>query len=289
MPDQFSFMDFPEKGIDLQLPNSRRTPDTTDTAVNVRLYEALTHRARGGSRSGLSRYLPTALPGAIQELNTVVHIEETATGGANFQEGDTTWTTISYSGTYVLGLNVTSASDLLLSDDTNFLLSDNTDFLLSDANVGPWKLSAVLNVDANGNWHEGPITGTPVGGDFSQLAITPFALPTDYFVVAYWQPGAFPWDGSAPFGVYYLGGRSIPFPPPGPAPTPPPDYQESDLFPGFGWMRANFPTGTVANDFGYPAATTPGFTVSSSSGVPAIPFWNWPSGYTNEGLRTVFP
>lgn len=45
---------------------------TTPVGTNVRFFEALTRRGRGGSRPGLVRYPDDAMPGLIQHLNYIV-------------------------------------------------------------------------------------------------------------------------------------------------------------------------------------------------------------------------
>lgn len=90
MPDQVDPMNFPVGGMTVsgpfweqapaQLPNGQDDDGapygrTTPLAVNVRVYEASTMRRRGGTRPGLSKYVPQAV-GAItgwivQELASI--------------------------------------------------------------------------------------------------------------------------------------------------------------------------------------------------------------------------
>lgn len=67
-------MPFPLQGIDLSQGHAYQRPLTCETGVNVRAFEPLSNRAKGGSRSGLSKYLPAQVPAGthlIQHLNTV--------------------------------------------------------------------------------------------------------------------------------------------------------------------------------------------------------------------------
>lgn len=156
---------FPAQGLDTRQPHSEQPPMTTSRGVNVRLNEMIQLRDRGGQRSGLSRYIGAALPGVVQELNTVVHVDEEAMGAAGFEEGDPDWTTLAHAGTYVLG----------------------------SIGSGFWQVSEIVGVTPAGAVLPGTIIeGTPVGGDTDQLLIpTPIDLPAGTFVLAYWQPGAF--------------------------------------------------------------------------------------------------
>ena len=63
---------FPIKGLDQSKGYESQPAGTTHNAVNVRNFEALTRRGRGGSRQFLTRYVDDQLPGYIQNLNFVV-------------------------------------------------------------------------------------------------------------------------------------------------------------------------------------------------------------------------
>ena len=86
MADQFLEMPFPERGVELassDIPSEGIGPgQTTGRGQNVRLY--VRERARGGPRSGLSRYIDQRVNGvaAIQHLNTVVRTDGNALGWA---------------------------------------------------------------------------------------------------------------------------------------------------------------------------------------------------------------
>lgn len=59
MPDpQESFADlvFPNRGLDVSSGYAEQTPGTTPTGTNVRIFEPLTERGRGGSRPGMRKY-----------------------------------------------------------------------------------------------------------------------------------------------------------------------------------------------------------------------------------------
>lgn len=72
-PDSMINVTFPIRGIDVANPFDLQPPFTTPIGDNVRGYEPLTLRARGGQRPGLLRYLPP-LPtnGLIQHLEFIV-------------------------------------------------------------------------------------------------------------------------------------------------------------------------------------------------------------------------
>lgn len=85
MDEQFVDLSFPLAGMDVSCPFSRQPPKqlgesfwskTTPEGINVRAFDPITERARGGSRPGLVKYLP-ASPFAdwlIQELNVIVYV-----------------------------------------------------------------------------------------------------------------------------------------------------------------------------------------------------------------------
>lgn len=73
--DKFADVMFPLQGISLSDSYANQQPGTTPVGVNVRTYEAITQRARGGARAGLSRYLAAQLPNGahlIQHLGVIV-------------------------------------------------------------------------------------------------------------------------------------------------------------------------------------------------------------------------
>jgi hypothetical protein len=65
---------FPFRGVDLSLPHAEQQRDTTPVGQNVRAHEPATDRLRGGSRSGLSKYIALQPSGTnlIQHLNIIV-------------------------------------------------------------------------------------------------------------------------------------------------------------------------------------------------------------------------
>lgn len=84
---QFSDLWFPLNGSDVSVALEQQIPDTTPLGLNVRAFEPQTMRARGGSRQGLSQYIPQALPlsyasgsRAIQMLQVVVDPQAIALG-----------------------------------------------------------------------------------------------------------------------------------------------------------------------------------------------------------------
>jgi hypothetical protein len=77
---------FPTKGVEASCEFSKQPADTAPVGVNVRTNEAITLRSRGGSRSGLTQYVPAQPAGAspIQHLNVLVDPQDPAldiTGG----------------------------------------------------------------------------------------------------------------------------------------------------------------------------------------------------------------
>ncbi len=84
--ESFVDMPFPVNGKDVSDAFDEQHPGTTASAMNVRTFEALTFRARGGSRAGLSKYISTRVDGAahvIQHLQVIVDPQADALS-ANF-------------------------------------------------------------------------------------------------------------------------------------------------------------------------------------------------------------
>jgi hypothetical protein len=80
-PEQLADMPFPLSGLDLSVEYERQTPGSTPIGLNVRGFEPLTMRQRGGSRPGLSQYIPEQVgdvKSVIQHLNFVVDPTEAA-------------------------------------------------------------------------------------------------------------------------------------------------------------------------------------------------------------------
>ena len=65
---------FPLKGLDVMARLEAQPPGTTPHGQNVRAFEALTQRGRGGSRPGLEKHIASTVSGVhhIQELMTIV-------------------------------------------------------------------------------------------------------------------------------------------------------------------------------------------------------------------------
>lgn len=89
--DSFEDMHFPLAGIDLSMGFDRQPPRavlggtysrTTPIGQNVRAFDVLTSRARGGQRPGLAKYIPAVVNNAslVQELNVVVGVGYTSPG-----------------------------------------------------------------------------------------------------------------------------------------------------------------------------------------------------------------
>lgn len=76
---------FPTKGIDVAHLQEEQPPGTTPIGDNVRAYEMLTKRGRGGQRPGISKYLNMQVSGfhEIQLLDTITITDGSALG-ANF-------------------------------------------------------------------------------------------------------------------------------------------------------------------------------------------------------------
>lgn len=82
-PDQFADMLFPLHGLNLLQGFGSQPPGTTPVGLNVRTFEVLTQRGRGGSRPGLAKYIPGQIPGGpskVQHLNVVVDPQGGALG-----------------------------------------------------------------------------------------------------------------------------------------------------------------------------------------------------------------
>ena len=175
---------FPYAGIDVmrhfsRQPNRPVGPQkkysrTTPSAVNVRAYDATDGRLRGGSRSGLSKYVPVQVSGdnLVQGLNSIVGTGYAAPGG-NVQSsqsarlvtlvavsngnikvanpGDLVWTTPTNGTGALISSGVVfsapNAQKLYFADGTNYKLYDP-----STNTVSAWTASAgSLPVDSAGN------------------------------------------------------------------------------------------------------------------------------------------
>ena len=89
MPD--ITLDFPVGGVDLSRAFYRQPKLTTPVAVNVRSFEPSESRARGGSRSGLIRWIDARVDGTVtlvQHMNVVILPTEAAQlGNFNWDDG----------------------------------------------------------------------------------------------------------------------------------------------------------------------------------------------------------
>src|SRR5438270_650478 len=74
MDDIYVPLTFPISGIDLTTPFEGQRPGTCLTAQNVRGWERSSQRDRGGSRPGLTQYIPFQVNGSnsIQDINSFV-------------------------------------------------------------------------------------------------------------------------------------------------------------------------------------------------------------------------
>ncbi len=72
--ESFAPMEFPARGVDVSEAFDEQRQLTTPVGTNVRLYEPSTMRARGGSRSGLTKFIEDQPDGSklIQHLNVIV-------------------------------------------------------------------------------------------------------------------------------------------------------------------------------------------------------------------------
>lgn len=79
MPEQEQNLPFPFPlyGIDTSVPFSKQPEQTTAEGNNVRAYEPETQRGRGGSRPGMSKFIPSRVSGVheIQCLDLVVRTD----------------------------------------------------------------------------------------------------------------------------------------------------------------------------------------------------------------------
>lgn len=82
-PEQFVDLLFPISGVDVSAEFEKQRQATCAVGVNVRAFDPLTNRARGGSRVGLSRYLLDQIGGGanvFQELTLLVDPQAQAVG-----------------------------------------------------------------------------------------------------------------------------------------------------------------------------------------------------------------
>ncbi len=75
--DDLKEMTFPSGGVNLVQPSFIVHADTSEQAENVRFFEVLDHRARGGSRSGITKFLPEQVSGnhEIQHITAIVTVD----------------------------------------------------------------------------------------------------------------------------------------------------------------------------------------------------------------------
>lgn len=90
--EHFADMTFPSRGVNKVSGFQIQLPETTPVGENVRMFEAMTNRARGGSRSGLSQWIEEEVTGAglettIQHIGIVVTNDGDAMLGS-FNTGD---------------------------------------------------------------------------------------------------------------------------------------------------------------------------------------------------------
>lgn len=81
MPEQIVDVPFPVNGVSRQQGFDTQRPLTTYSGVNVRTFEPLTDRARGGSRTGLAKFVAGQVPAGahlLQDLAVVVKTDTTA-------------------------------------------------------------------------------------------------------------------------------------------------------------------------------------------------------------------
>lgn len=81
---------FPTQGVDATCEYMRQPDGTTPDCENVRAHDQLEERARGGSRPGLSQYVPQQVAGErwqVQHLNVLVDPQQPALSG-NFETDD---------------------------------------------------------------------------------------------------------------------------------------------------------------------------------------------------------
>lgn len=82
--DKTANLEFPLGGLDVVAEFQEQKPGTTPVAVNVRAFDTIARRARGGSRPGIVHYAPDAVPAnvsldmTIQHLNVIVDPHATA-------------------------------------------------------------------------------------------------------------------------------------------------------------------------------------------------------------------
>lgn len=111
---------FPTSGINVATSFGQQPQNSTPVGVNVRAYESILSRGRGGSRSGLSRYVPGLLPTGdhlVQHMNIVVDPQGGAllAGGELFgptiEDPDPRWTRLIRAGGsgVQLNANITNA------------------------------------------------------------------------------------------------------------------------------------------------------------------------------------
>jgi hypothetical protein len=75
--DDQSELTFPVGGLELAHPSLMGRPDTSPVAENVRFFEPLTGRGRGGSRPGIDKFIASQVSGenVIQHITSIVTVD----------------------------------------------------------------------------------------------------------------------------------------------------------------------------------------------------------------------
>lgn len=146
---------FPMLGLDVSGAYQSQPVGTTPSEQNVRTYEALTQRGRGGSRPGISKYVPAQHPGGanlIQEINVLVTTSKNALPSSNANNN-------------FVQANVTNFPDSTGNTYSNITLSlpvTQGNLIVMAISINGSVLNSHTPTDTLGNsWQDGSAVGPP--------------------------------------------------------------------------------------------------------------------------------
>ena len=148
---------FPLRGLNTAVPYDGQPDGTTPQAENVRSFDPLTKRMRGGSRPGISKYVDDDIGGLIQELTSIVYPSATALG-------------ISFDDVAVLdtGFQIEDPVGLTLADGTtNWIYANGSGFYTHPSYSRTTQAPTITSLSPDSGIFDGgdiiTVTGTNMG------------------------------------------------------------------------------------------------------------------------------
>lgn len=161
--DVFFEMPFPQKGLELRYPYGLQPVLTTPTGTNVRVHEALTARARGGSRSGISKYVPEPAVAPFIQSNSAAFEFDTLARACAFDVAVTEGSLLCvFVATFTGGVQV-AVTDTL-----------GNAYQLAGSYAVNGELSLSLWFTSSAAGGANTVTATPDGGAYTTLAVYEF-------------------------------------------------------------------------------------------------------------------